>query len=818
MLSSKSKSGLLETSTNRNTLATPRGSKTGRSGAAKVDTETSPQQSSRLSVDRSPRSSDSKPVAERRSSKISTAPDKQPRIVKGSEVQVQLASVQEELKKVKERLTFEETEKARLLGELSDTKKAMEEVSDKLGEALLAQKKAEERSELDKFRADELEQSAIEAAQRREEEWSKELEDARNQGEADADALLTATHELEKVRLELAMTTDAKNAALSHADDAVKIAEVNAHKVEILSGEINRLKSLFDSNLEKKANETEELIKKLDSEAENLKLELEKAKGAQKSLVEMEALVKELKIELTETNKAESDAVDLVNEWKMKVELLESQLEEGNLSEKALLDSLDSLTKKLEENKSALDDAQSEVGSLRGKVEALELEIDRHEVELEESNHQLDLTKKEVLEAEKSVQVLSLEIRRLEEEKAQALNNEMLAASNVESLTKENNKLAMELKTTREDSEKAKKAMEGLTSALHEVSTETRDLQERFLVKQEEVEISNAEVEKLRIALKNTQEKYEVMLDEAKYEIACLKKAVGKCETELESSRSEWFEKELQLTAAIKNLEDDIISVKSEMDKTLEMNKQIKEETKAAEEEAKTLHDKLRKTESGLIVASKSVEEAKEEITCLKTRLLDNENELQSITQENDDLRIHETAASKKIKELTELLAEFSIIKNENIVDIRGNASHRDNGELSISEKEYDILPKTVQVVEDKVTKPKAGSSESLSEESQEVFAEDMKPKDHVLENTSYEIPTKTEQLVCEGRETMESADEELLLKIENNYLDQTNGENGENGNTSPTKQHQQQQLQKQKKALLRKFGSMLKKKKGNTK
>ena len=38
------------------------------------------------------------------------------------------------------------------------------------------------------------------------------------------------------------MTTGAKNAALSHANDAMKIAEINAEKVGILSSELGHLK------------------------------------------------------------------------------------------------------------------------------------------------------------------------------------------------------------------------------------------------------------------------------------------------------------------------------------------------------------------------------------------------------------------------------------------------------------------------------------------------------------------------------------------------------------------------------------------------
>ena len=157
---------------------------------------------------------------------------------------------------------------------MKEAQRVAEEANEKLKEALMAQKRAEEDSEIEKFRAVELEQAGIEAVNKKEEEWQKELESVRNQHALDVAALLSANQELQQIKQELTMVTDAKNQALSHADDATKIAEIQAEKAEILSAELARVKSLLDSKLETEAGENN-IVLELKTEIESLKQELE---------------------------------------------------------------------------------------------------------------------------------------------------------------------------------------------------------------------------------------------------------------------------------------------------------------------------------------------------------------------------------------------------------------------------------------------------------------------------------------------------------------------------------------------------------------
>ncbi|KAL5973875.1 hypothetical protein ACLOJK_030534 [Asimina triloba] len=857
--------GLSETIPNKTSPATPRVSRLTKAPSKSDSNASSPLPNSRLSVDRSPKSVDSKPVAERRSPKVAT-PDKQQRPLKGSELQAQLATVQEDLKKAKERLATLEKEKDHALEELKEAKRLADEANGKLSEAIVAQKRAEENSEIEKFRADELEQVGIEAAQKREEEWQKELESVRSQHAVDVAALLSATQELQRTKHELTMVTDAKNSAMSHADDAMKIAEINAEKVEVLSAEVSRLKAVLDSKLETESSEATELVKKLNDEVDMLKQEVERTKTVEEELAEKEALIDGLRFEVIEAKKAAAEANELVEEWRRKVEVLEIQVEEASRSEQSVAERLISMTVELEEKKVSLEDAESEISSLRESIESLETSIGKHKGDLEESDHHLEKAKQEAMEMARTVENLKSELQSVKEEKTQALNNEMLAASNVQSLLEEKNKLINDLVASKDEEEKSKKAMESLASALHEVSMEARDAKEKILTNEAELVRAESQIEDMKLVIEATKERYEIMLDEAKEEMHHLEKAVKKVQLEsknakdeleekehdfaialkkseeqilavrnemerlAEESKVEWEGKELGFLNAIRKSEEEITSIEKEIDRLVKLLKVAEEEAQVSKEDNSRLQDMIKQVESEGRSAKDTAEEVKGENLRLKERLLDKENELQHLAQENDELRAREAAALEKVEELSKLLAEASAKERE------------ENGELSNSEKDYDLLPKMVGFVEDtadegaaenpKMELPTAQLHEQHGGEDLSRNADITKPKeengngtfkeeknDKEEEEDSVEVDVKTWdncKLVEKGMSPdhepdPESFEDELESKIDAESYDQINGlssETMENGGSSPSKQQQ-----KKKKPLLRKFGSLLKKK-----
>ncbi|XP_077244817.1 WEB family protein At5g16730, chloroplastic-like [Tasmannia lanceolata] len=895
MLSSKTKTGLSETIPNKTSPATPRVSKLAKGTAKSESNSPSPLQNPRLSIDRSPRSVDSKPAVDRRSPKISTPPDK--RVVKGSELQAQLDLVQEDLKKTKEQLTSVQKEKAKVFEELREAKRLADEANEKLNEAMVAQKRAEESSEIEKFRADELEQAGIEANQKREEEWQKEIEAIRSQHAVDVTALLSTTQELQRIKHELSMTSDAKNAALSHADDAMKIAEINAEKVEFLSAELGLVRALLDSKMETINKEADELVKKLNSEVDSLKQELERAKMAEDKLGEMEGLIEELRIGVSEAKRAELEAGNLVDEWKEKAELLEVKVEELTQSERGASESLGSAMKELEGKNLLLQDAESKIVSLRGHVESLEISLEKHKGILEESDRKLETMKQEVMGMAITVENLKSELESLKEEKMRALDNEKLAISNVQNLLEEKNKFISDLEASRDEAEEGKKVVQSLQSALSEASTDARDAKEKLSTSQVELGNAVSQIEDLKLVLSSTEKKYKAMLDEAKEQIDHLKNTLEGCELEAKNakaelgekeldfeiaikkseeeiasvkremdrvakdSKDEWDEKELSFVNAIRKSEEENVTMKSEMDRLLSLIKETEEEKQTAKEKGVKLLNKLKQVESEVTFEKEVAEKAKAESSHLKEILLDKENELQSVTQENDDLRIREAKALGRVGELSKLLEQASakrmeedelshlkelLLDKENELqsvtqendDLRireaktlgkvdelskllEQASAKrmeENGELSNSEKDYDLLPKMEAFANGNGN---GNDRELVSEFPVEQTVDHTEIEETVNGNAKEEDTVEVEvkmrdnckisekDLSPEREPEQESFDEESDSKIDSDSFDQINGsETIENGGSSPLKQQQ-----KKKKALLRKFSSLLKKK-----
>ncbi|CAD6204611.1 unnamed protein product [Miscanthus lutarioriparius] len=860
------------------TPSTPRSRTNGAGGPFRSEPNSPPSaaaQKPRLSFDRSPRSGDTKPVVERRVPKIGTTPEKQLR--REAELQARLESAQEDLKKAKDQLAFILGERDRLVGELNEAKRVTDETHEKLQDALMAKRWAEEATEIEKFRADELEQAGIDEAQRREEEWQREIECVRGQHAADLETLVNTTEELEMLRRDLSMANEAKKAALGHADDAMKIAEVNAEKVEILSNEVVRLKGLLDlsaASEESKSREAELLVKNLESEVSYLKGKLEEAKVLEERLAEAEKMIEELKSEIADVQKVEADIRQQLEEWKEKSGSLEMKLEEVTLSEKFKSDSLASTTEELDKTQLILQDRESEIEVLKGKTTALEIEVARLLADVNDSNEHLDASQQEVFGLQTTIDVLRNKLDAAELAASEALDNERTAITKIEGLTEEKTKLISDLGDARDREEREKRAVEDLTAALDKASCEAQEAHDRFQKKEDDYEHALAQIGDLKMALKSMEESYEVMLDEARHDITCLRETVEKLEAEVSKYREECESKELDLITASKQSEQEIAALKEEAEhvcaslrgaeQELEAVNEEKErlqeklactesavaEAKDAVQEAKAekerlqeklahtesevaeaniaaqeskieierLQEKLTYTESAVAEANKAVQEAKAESSQLKERLLDKENALQSITQENDEFRMREADAMRKIDELSALLAEAMTKKHPEeeeklvVVDEAHN-SVREEVIRSVAENEdmEETDDKKPRLEVDAADMNSNGESKHEEKDDSKVEQEELKTELSLQESNkvSFEKEAQTEN----KRQETESSNDELDSKKDSS----TESANGttvpEDMATkvamSPTKPQQQ----KKNKPLLKKFGSLLKKK-----
>ncbi|XP_074580944.1 WEB family protein At3g02930, chloroplastic-like [Curcuma longa] len=799
-----SRSSSSEASNGKATPPTPKVTKTTRNGSSKLDSgspspmakpssplpkSSSPVPKLRSSNERSPKSAESKPPTP--PIKSGTTPEKQKRASKESELQLKLVVVEEDLRTAREQLASMEKEKIDGIKELEEAKRLADEVNEKLQEAIAAKNKADESLEIEKFRADELEQAAIAASQKRESEYQSELESIQKRHMMDASALLHVTQELQKLKLELENAIGEKKSALSEANNAKKTAEMNGEKMEVLAREVSHLKSLLDSKLDDVNKEAAEMIKKLNAEIGALQLELERVKSAEERLREMEASVERLQMELTDAKKAESDTFKQVDELAKEVAYLKNRLNEAYQSEKYAIESLAITKKKMEEGTALLQDAETEIAVLKGKMESMEIEVASYKMDLKESDRKLGLSQQETVSLGKTVELLKAELTKLEEQRSQALDNYNVSASEIERLMVEKSKLTDELNASKDEGENIKKAMEGLAAALHEMSTESRANQEKLLSQQSEIEDYKFQTERLNSEIKNAEERYEVMLDEARYEIVCLKKTVEIFETENSNFSTEWETKELNFINAIKKSEDEIASLKVEMAKVVDSLKLAEQEAQAAKADGVELLNKQARTESAATTAYKVAEEAKADTLRYKEMLLDKENELQSITQENDDLRVREIAALQKIQELSSLLEETKSNRTD------------ESDKLPKNEKEYSLLSN--------ISQEERPNSEAPLWKHENGHEDDKKSKEEneKVHQNDEEDPTDTmlRDLSSEKDHEDVSVDDDLDSKMDALSYE-LKAENPDKGTTSPTKN----QEQKKKKALLNKFGKLLKK------
>jgi chromosome segregation ATPase len=172
---------------------------------------------------------------------------KQQRLAKTSELQAQLSLVQEDLRNARERLASAESDRARVLEDLAAARRLADDARGALEESLAARRRAEEALELERFKSTEREQTAVDLAHRKEDEWRRKYDSIKRRHAEDVATLIAASRELDGVRDELEATARAKNAALDQADELQRIANDNAKKVEALTAEVARLRSRLDA-------------------------------------------------------------------------------------------------------------------------------------------------------------------------------------------------------------------------------------------------------------------------------------------------------------------------------------------------------------------------------------------------------------------------------------------------------------------------------------------------------------------------------------------------------------------------------------------
>ncbi|XP_042501402.1 putative WEB family protein At1g65010, chloroplastic [Macadamia integrifolia] len=568
-------------------------------------------------------------------------------------MQPQLDPPQEELEKAKAQMTAMEEEKDRLLDELREMKKVAEQANLTLSEALLAQKGPQQCLETEKTRAYELEQASITSAQKRDQAWQLELEAVQKQHSMDMDAhvnaLSSAGQEIDRIRQELVLALEAKDAAAKMAEDSRNVAEANSKRISELSAELNSVE-------ESLANSTEQLVMK-EEDKEAMRIELEKAKHIAVELEEKEASLKKLKQELSDGKESESRMLNCLSETEMQLQTLQNEMEKAKESESKTFHSFTTQTEQLDQTRNLLEEARLEVTCLLEKIENLERSSGQSSTDPGVSHCYLETPNPDSQSIEETVRVLKYELQAAKEQLAHAQEGEAQALSKVQSLTEEMHGFKIEMKLATDAEEKSRKAMDDLALALKEVLMEANLMKEKLLSSESDRDYAKEEVERLNQMLKNTEEKYIGLLSEARKEIKRIKDESERTKLEVEESNLAWNGKELGFISCIKRAEEECNDAKQESSRLLESVRQAEHVIRVSREETYKLRDILKQALNEANVAKEAAGIAQAENYQLKDSLAEKDITLQVLTRENERLRINEAAALENIKELKRLLS-----------------------------------------------------------------------------------------------------------------------------------------------------------------
>uniref|UniRef100_A0A452XRC0 Uncharacterized protein n=1 Tax=Aegilops tauschii subsp. strangulata TaxID=200361 RepID=A0A452XRC0_AEGTS len=484
----------------------------------------------------------------------------------------------------------------------------------------------------------------------------------------------------------------------------------------------------------------------------------------------VEKLTEELKAQLADAKKAESEVHQQFEEWKDKAGSLEIELEEATLSEKAKSDTLISTEEELSKTQSILQDRESEMEVLKGKTTALEIEVARLSTEINESSEHLDASQQELFGLQTTIDVLKNKLEAAEEVASEALNNEKTANANIVSLTEEKIKLINELNDAKDREEKERRAVEDLTAALSEASGKAEEAHERFLKKEDDYEHALTQIGDLKMSLNSTKENYEVMIEEAHYDITCLRNTVGKLEAEVSKYREECEAKELEIVSLNKQSEEEIATLKAEADRVGASLRDAEHELQTVNEEKEILQEKLLHTESAVVEANRAVQEVKAEKEGLQEQLMHTESAvaeaskaLQEVKAEKEDLQEQLMHTESAVTEANKALQEVKAEKE----DLQEQLMHTESGVAEANNAVQEVKAEK-QGLQEQLTHMESAVAEA-NKAAQEATSESLQLKDRLLdkENALQSLTQENDEFRLREADAMKKIEELSALLAE---------------------------------------------------
>ncbi|PON41455.1 hypothetical protein PanWU01x14_289780 [Parasponia andersonii] len=449
--------------------------------------------------------------------------------------------------------------------------------------------------------------------------------------------------ELKKMEEQLYVTERERDQALSELRAMKKLAEEetkarrreesSTQKIVEVNTELNSVKVML-SNANEELNTKEHIIK-------SLKHELETAKG----------LELKLKEELASVKSSEARTMALLSESAKQVKEMEAEIEKAKESGAKMFESLISQTKKLEETRFSLEESKLEIDSLQKKVKTLESSKGhngRHQNGLFEDDGPV----REVVES------LKTELYLAKDNLANAEEVGKMASSKTKNLIDEMGSLQNELKLAIVAEENSKKALDDLALALKEVATEASQVKEELGLAKAELQHSRGEEERLKLILKSNDERYKRHLEEAMKEAETYKNTAERLRLEAEDTLLAWNDKETGLVDCIRKADEERSNAQQEISRLVELLNEVENKLSVSKEENSKLRDILKQALSESNVAKEATEIARAENSELKDRLAEKDESLVFFSRENENYKLNEAAALENIKELKRLLYE----------------------------------------------------------------------------------------------------------------------------------------------------------------
>lgn len=320
----------------RTTAATLKTTRKLKTPGSDADTISSPNPANRTPKDRSPK------VVCRRSPRSPVVEKKRPG--KASDLESQLAQLQDELKKVKDQLSSTESLKKRAQQEADEAKKQLAVMSEKLEDS---KKQLLDLSDSEEARLLELRK----ISQDRDRAWQSELEAIQKQHELDTAALASAMNEIQKLKVQLDRVADCEATQAHHVESAY--AEIQSLRIELTKTLtlVDKLRNQLKDSKESEACSLEGVSKaqmqlevakmtedtlrseglKAMEACRTLSLELEKSKGRVASLEELVSKLQSSALDSSESSVAGEGNSFNIEADKLKIELSTIQVEVSQL-------------------------------------------------------------------------------------------------------------------------------------------------------------------------------------------------------------------------------------------------------------------------------------------------------------------------------------------------------------------------------------------------------------------------------------------------------------------------------------------------------